>query len=135
MYAWVAGRDVEVVTKRSRKRSGLQNYWQYKTPQIVVSVPKGPISVQTATYEFKVSITNNCSLRDVYVLVNGAKVYFKALQKQPNLNFALKAKLKKGRNRILVIARETTKFSGFREILIHRHDPKTRKIAGTRSTK
>jgi carboxyl-terminal processing protease len=135
VFAWVAGRDVKVVAKRSRKRSGLQNYWQYKTPQIVVSVPKGPIAVQTATYKFKVSITNNCSLRDVYVLVNGAKVYFKALQKQPNLNFGLTVKLKKGRNRILVIARETTKFSGFREILIHRHVPGVRKVAGTRPTK
>ena len=114
---WIYAKDV-AVGKRGRRQK-LQFHWQFKTPKIVVKASKKPIWSKSKTYTLKGMINNNTSLRDVYILVNGEKVYYHTMRNRPQLPIKLKIKLKNGQNRILIRARETEKFSGVEELMVY----------------
>ncbi len=127
-YAWIASRDVTPVTsgkKRSRKKAKL--YWQAITPRIIVRTRKYPKPTRSSNYILKGTIRNNVSLLDTYILVNGEKVYYRALRNIPKLQFSLPIKLKKGRNRVVIVARESTQFSGYQEVYLFYQKKKIRR--------
>ncbi|TNE52174.1 MAG: PDZ domain-containing protein [Deltaproteobacteria bacterium] len=120
-YAWVAARDVDKKAKGTRRyKPKYKLYWQAVTPQIVVRTSRFPKTTRSEKFVLKGTVRNNVSLLDTYILVNGNKVYYRALRNIPKLTFSLPIKLKKGTNRIQIVARENTQFAGLKELFIYR---------------
>ena len=136
---WLLARDVESSPAKAKPASPqIQMYWQYKTPEISFTNKKQILHTHKDTIQLKGSMRNNVPLLDAYVLVNREKVFYRALRNLPKLEFSLPIKLKKGRNSIIVVARETKHFFGSREIIIYYDDKaapqRTTAITPKRST-
>ncbi len=120
-YAWIAARDVEKEAKGARRyKPKFKLYWQAVTPQIAVRSSRFPKTTRGEKFILQGTVRNNVSLLDTYILVNGNKVYYRALRNIPKLTFSLPIKLKKGTNRIQIVARENTQFAGLKELFIYR---------------
>lgn len=113
---WVPRRDTQRIQAKKKTALKARLFWQSVTPTIDVKGSEKPLLSKKKTFILKGSIRNNVSLLDAYILVNSEKVFYRALQNAPKVGFHLPIKLKKGDNRILIFARESVKFSGYREI-------------------
>lgn len=134
--AWVAARDVlslASATKSSRQQAKM--YWQAVTPQVTISTTKYPKALSQPQYILKGEVVNNVALLDAYILVNGEKVFYRSLQNIPKFQFSLPIRLKEGRNRVSVVARESTQFSGYKEILLYRTETPAKKLSITQKNK
>lgn len=127
--AWVPARDVKFLTSKSPKRAPkVRFYYQSVTPRIEVKNARKALITNKATFTLQGNIRNNVSLLDAYILVNGEKVFYRALRNVPKLSFKFPIKLKKGLNRVFVVARESVQFSGYKELFIY-YQPKRRRIS------
>jgi carboxyl-terminal processing protease len=116
---WIPSRDVTYLNKKGKsKKPTMRLYWQAVTPQIAIKQADKPLIVTKPTFLLQGNVRNNVSLLDVYVLVNNEKVFYRALRNVPKVGLRLPIKLKKGQNRILIVARESVQFSGYKEINI-----------------
>ena len=77
-----------------------------------------PIITHNKYYLLRAKIRDNAHLEDVYILQNSTKIFYRALRNRSKLNIRLRLKLKKGRNHIFIMARETEKFLGYKELFI-----------------
>jgi len=122
---WIAAHEVKVTKKKRRtKKTQFKFHWRYVTPDIQISSKHAPTWHNQQDYTLKGILKNNVALRDMYILLNDEKVYYKSLRNTPKMKFNVPLKLKKGKNRILIVARESEGFSGFREFFIFRKDTK-----------
>ncbi|MCB9641995.1 MAG: PDZ domain-containing protein [Myxococcales bacterium] len=121
---WVLARDVAPSTQKGKGSRKITPHWQYKTPEISVPIANRPVRVSTPDYRLVGSIQNNVPLLDTYILVNREKIFYRSLRNMPKLQFSLPIKLKKGRNSVIIVARETKHFVGTQEVIIYYH-PKT----------
>ncbi|MCK6511850.1 S41 family peptidase [Myxococcota bacterium] len=123
---WVLARDVEPFAKKpSPSAQKVSPLWQYKTPEISFKLPNQPLHLTSPSFRLQGSIQNNVPLLDTYILVNGDKIFYRSLRNLPKLQFSLPIQLKKGRNSVIVVARETKHFVGSKELILYYHPKET----------
>jgi carboxyl-terminal processing protease len=131
-----AGPADVTATKTPRLSGTIAEAWQREPPRIALSPDplKGAPVVETDTWHLSGSATLPTSadpsarLRDLFILVNDQKVFFKV---QPDnasttrMDFATDIPLKPGINLVAVFAREDEEFQSVRRVAVYRRPPPT----------
>jgi len=120
-YGWIAAHEVtEAKKEKPLAKSTFKFKWQFETPTIQLDAKHQPLLHTKEKYTVKGRVQNNVMLKDMYILVNNEKVYYKKLRYFSKHAFKVPVKLKKGRNRITIIAREAVGFANQLSLTVFR---------------
>jgi carboxyl-terminal processing protease len=105
--AWLSAKDVNVSpTPPATAAAIIPSKWP---PRLKVNFAESDLMVTGETLRLTGEVTDDERVQDLYIFVNDKKAYFKsnrAASYGPSLSFDATVPLKKGKNRILVVARE-----------------------------
>ncbi len=94
--------------------------WQVVPPKISVQISRCPLVISDKNFTLSVEIRNNKPILDSFIMVNGDKVFYRALHNSPHLKIEQNIELKEGLNKVQIFARESIHLMGYKELYIYR---------------
>ena len=114
---WLKTSQVDITGKAPQ--TPLPLHVQNEPPLIKLSHGSNKLLIKKESVTLKGLVTHSSHIRDVYVFHNKKKVFYRATKRNDakSMNFSIPLALKKGHNRILVVARKTRHLTN--QVVLH----------------